>query len=218
MRRPLFAAATTAALCLAASVAATAPARADASPGPNPSGSADTSTLLDPTSDSALLNLLGQQGVTYYPITSASEAVDYADATVDATLVISEDERPSAADLSQLHSVGFGRVVILNDDASTVSSFLLNASVAGYTDNLTAPVQPGCTMTDPQAAGSVDFHTESATFTTGGTNEVAGCYPVGGAPTLIYQSYGGADAVAVGSTTFFENDEQIGRASCRERV
>ena len=181
------------------------PARADTAPGP--SKSVDTSTLLEPTSDSALLNLLGQQGVTYYPVTTPRAAVKYADSTLDTTLVISEDERLGADSLAELHSVGFGRVVILDNDATTVSSYLLGAGIRSYTGDVTTPVEPACTIADPVAAGSIDLHTESATFTAGTTDQVAGCYPVNGAPTLLYQNYGGADAFALGSTTFFENDE-----------
>lgn len=202
---PRLTAVATVALCAAVGVMASAPAHADVSP--SPSGSVDTSTLLDPNSDTALLNLLGQQGVTYYPITAPSEAIQYSDATLDTTLVISEDEVLSADGLAELHRAGFGRVVILNNDATTISSFLLGAGVSSYTDNITTLVQPSCTIADPVAAGSVDLHTASATFTAGATDQVASCYPVNGAPTLIYQNYGGADAYAVGSTTFFENDE-----------
>ncbi|HMC70147.1 MAG TPA: DUF4350 domain-containing protein, partial [Mycobacteriales bacterium] len=196
---------TVAAVCAVVGVIAAAPAHADAAP--SPSGSVDTSTLVDPTSDSALLNLLGQQGVRYYPVSTALEAVSYSDATLDTTLVISEDERLGADGLAELHKVGFGRVVILDNDAATISSYLLGASVGTYTDDVTTLVQPSCTIQDPIAAGGVDLHSASATFAVGGTDEVAGCYPVNGAPTLIYQNYGGADAYAVGSTTFFENDE-----------
>ena len=199
------AAAAAVALCAAVGVMVGTPAYADVTP--SPSGSVDTSTLLDPNSDTALLNLLGQQGVTYYPITVPGEAVRYADGTPDTTLVISEDERLSTDGLAALHRAGFGRVVILNNDAATISAFLLGAGVGSYTDNITTLVQPSCTIADPVAAGSVDLHTASATFTAGETDQVASCYPVNGAPTLIYQTYGGADAYAVGSTTFFENDE-----------
>src|SRR5581483_1222030 len=199
------AAAAAVALCAAVGVMAGTPAYADVTP--SPSGSVDTSTLLDPNSDTALLNLLGQQGVTYYPITVPGEAIRYADGTPDTTLVISEDERLSTDGLAALHRAGFGRVVILNNDAATISAFLLGAGVGSYTDNITTLVQPSCTIADPVAAGSVDLHTASATFTAGGTDQVASCYPANGAPTLIYQTYGGADAYPVVSTPFFENDE-----------
>lgn len=202
---PRLAAAVAVALCAAVGVMAGTPAHADVTP--SPSGSVDTSTLLDPSSDTALLNLLGQQGVTYNPITVPDEAIRYADEASDTTLVISEDERLSTDGLAALHRAGFGRVVILNNDAATIGAFLLGAGVGSYTDNITTLVPPSCTIADPVAAGRVDLHTASATFTAGETDQVAGCYPVNGAPTLIYQTYGGTDAYAVGSTTFFENDE-----------
>ncbi len=165
----------------------------------------DTSTLLEPTSSSALLNLLGQRGVAYYPVRHLDVVLSFA--SPDATLVISDDERPSVLALDRLVSAGFGRIIILNNDAVTVTAFMPNVSVSRLAYAVTAPVQPSCTQPDALAAGSVDLHTSAVTFTVSSTdNAVVGCYPVGGAPTLVYSGQGTSDAVAVSSTTFFEND------------
>jgi hypothetical protein len=112
----------------------------------------------------------------------------------------------SSDGLAELHTVGFGRVVILDDDPTTIASYLLGASVGSFTGEVTTLVDPACSIADPVAAGSVDLQSASETFNAGLTDEVAGCYPVKGAPTLLYQNYGGADAYAIGSTSFFEND------------
>lgn len=192
------------------SVSAVAPARADATPGPSPSPSAsvDTSTLLEPTSDSALLNLLGQQNVAYFPETQVRDVLNFAGS--DTTLVIDDDERPDASTLDVLTNTGFGSVIILNNDAATIGAFFPGVRVGRYTDGLTAPVAPSCTQPDALAAGSVDLHTNSATFDLSAfsiTNSpVTGCYPVGGAPTMIDSSAGTTYVVALGSATFLEND------------
>lgn len=201
MRRRLTA---LAALCGAALFGPTAiaPARADVTP--SPSASVDTSTLLEPTSDSALLNLLGQQGVAYYPARRIDDVLAYADP--DTTLVISDDEHPDQSTLDQLSSGGFGRVIILNADAATVATFMPQVSVGEYV-TATAPVAPSCTQSDAVAAGNVDLDTASSTFTLGAANlGDVGCYPVDGASTMVYSSDGEADVFALGSTTFFEND------------
>lgn len=201
---------TTAAVCaMFLGVTAVAPAHADVTPSPipsaSPSASVDTSTLLDPTSDSALLNLLGQQGVAYFPEMQLDNVLDYADA--DTTLVIDDDERLNSAALDQLAGSGFGRIIILNNDATTIDAFMPNVRIGKYTDALTAPVNPSCTQPDAVAAGSVDLETSSATFDVGATDDtVNSCYPVGGAPTMIDSAFSTTDVVALGSTTFFEND------------
>ena len=185
-------------------MAAAAPAHADVTPSPSPNASVDTSTLLDPTSDSALLNLLGQQNVAYYPETQVADVLGLADGNT--TLVISDDERPDSTMLNELVSAGFGRVVILNNDAATIDAFMPLVRVGKYTA-VTAPLDPSCTQSDAAAAGSVDLHASTATFDLSATDDtVVACYPVGGAPTMINGVFSSTDVVAIGSTTFFEND------------
>jgi hypothetical protein len=202
MRRALFALAATALLC----TAATAPARAAATP--SPSASVDTSTLLQPDSDSALLNLLGQQGVSYFPVRTLGAALNYEGS--DATLVISDDKLLSVTELSQVASSRFGRIVILNNDTSTLDTLMPGASISTFTGSLVTPLQPSCDQQDAMAAGTVDFHDSSASFELPtGTTNLVGCYPVNGKPTFVYESYNGGaryDAVAIGSATFIDNN------------
>lgn len=193
-----------------------APAHADATP--SPSASVDASTLLDPTSDSALLNLLGQQGVDYFPESQLDDVLS--DADTDATLVISDDERPDKATLDQLDLAGFGRIVILNNDPATFNKFAHGVRVGKYVA-ATAPVSPSCDHDDAEAAGSVDFHASSATFIADPDYRPSfSCYPLDGAPTLIYTLHGGTRVVAIGSTTFFENDRlaSAGNAALALRI
>lgn len=209
---------TTSVCTLILTMTALAPARADVTPSPSPSSPVDTSTLRDPTSDSALLNLLGQQGVAYYPVTQLGDALNYAGS--DTTLVISEDERPDPSTLKQLSLSGFGRVVILNNVQDTIVAFLADVVVDKYTEGITTPVAPSCTQPDAVAAGSVDLHASSAIFDLAADPTLVGCYPVGGKPTMVYASRGSTDVVVLGSTTFFENDElaAAGNAALALRV
>ncbi len=197
-------------------IASAAPAHADVTP--SPSAPVDTSTLLDPTSDSALLNLLGQQGVAYFPETDIDAVLEDADPRT--TLVISDDERPDATILKELPTSGFGRVVILNNDTATISAFMVGARV-GKRISVAAPVDPSCAQPDAAAAGTIDLHSSTATFDLSATDDtVDACYLVGGAPTMINGILGATDIVAIGSTTFFENDRlaSAGNAALALRI
>jgi hypothetical protein len=202
--RPLFAAAAMAALGAVLSVVTVTPAHADASP--SPSGSVDTSTLLEPTSDSALLNLLGQQGVEYVPVTVGAEARDAGSS--DSTLVIDQDEQPGPAVLTELKDAGYGRVIILSNDSDAFDVFMPNVSVGPDTVRASTPLSPSCPQTDALAAGDILMSGTSATFTINATDGSAmGCYAVTGFPTLAYSGNASSDVVALGSGTFYENDE-----------
>ena len=198
MRRYLLALAATTLICTVAA----APAHAAT---PSPSASVDTSTLLQPDSDSALLNLLGQQGVSYYPVRTVGAALGYQGS--DATLVISDDKLLSTAELSAVADSQFGRIVILNNDTSTLETLLPGATISTFTSTLATPVQPSCAQQDAAAAGAVDFHDNSASFDlAAGNNGLVGCYPVNGKPTMVYlQSTARYDVVALGSATFIDN-------------
>ena len=204
MRRTLLALVPATLLCVAAT---TAPARADVTPSPSPSSSVDTSTLRQPTSDSAMLNMLGQQGVDYYPITDLNEALSGANSGT--TLVISDGEFPSTDDLTQISDAGFGRIIILNNDASTVSTLIPGVTVKPYTNPLRQPTSPSCSQADAAAAGSVAFEDNTAAFdvseadTSGGP--IVGCYLVNGASSLVSYDSGGTSIIALGSSTFTEN-------------
>jgi len=201
MRRPLLALAATALLLGAV---ATAPAHA-ATATPSPSSPVDNGTLIQPDSDSALLNLLGQQGVDYFPVRTVDAALSYQGA--DATLVISDDEHPTADELARLALGRFGRIVILNNDETTLNTLLPGVAVSTFTGTLASPVQPSCDQQDAAAAGAVDFADDSATFTLpAGSSKLVGCYPVNGKPTLVYQSDLAYDVVALGSSTFIDNN------------
>jgi hypothetical protein len=197
------AAAAAAACCVALTVIA-APAHADSSP--SPSAAVDDSTLLEPSSDSALLNLLGRQGVAYYPVSSAGQAFTYAG--LDTTLVIGQSELPNGYDLSGLTSLTFGRVIVLDDDDATFNAFAPNVHFHTVTETTPAMPSPACAQTDAVAAGSISLTgTASHFLLDSSSGSVVGCYPVNGHPLLVYTSDGSTDAVALGSTTFFENDE-----------
>lgn len=187
----------------AASVAVSAPAHADASSSPDP---VDTSTLINPTSDSALLNLLGQQGVSYIPVTDPSSAKDAAGR--DSTLVIDAYEHPTDFALSELISTRFGRVVILNNEPNTLNAFMPEVGYNSYADAPGAAVNPSCSQADAVAAGSLHLTERPATFVLSAAgNFASGCYPIDGHPTFAYARDGSADVAALGSAAFFENDE-----------
>ncbi|HEU5429382.1 MAG TPA: DUF4350 domain-containing protein [Actinocrinis sp.] len=196
------------ALCAAVSVlaAAAAPMPAHADALPSPSGSVDTSTLLDPTSDSALLNLLGQQGVRYYPVTGVGEVLDHWGPNT--TLVIDESEHLDDYDLTRLTSFPFGRVIILDSDPAVITAFAPEIHFDTFADSVPVPLSPACTQADAAAAGAIDLTGSPAQFILNATSgSVAGCYPVNGHPTFAYVRDGSSDVVTLGSATFFENDE-----------
>ncbi|MGH3415105.1 MAG: DUF4350 domain-containing protein [Actinocrinis sp.] len=178
-----------------------------ADPTPSPADSTG-SPLLEPTSTSAMLNLLGEQGVDYTPTTDVAEAL--ADAAFGTTLVIDEGEHLSAASLQQLTDAGFGRVVILNNDSDTVGAFLPTVTVDGSTSDLSAPLSPSCATPDTMAAGTIQLFDSSATFSdSAASGSVDDCYPVqGGKPTFVsgVGVNGSTYVLALGSAAFFENE------------
>jgi hypothetical protein len=218
MRRPLFALAATALLCAAAA----SPAHAAASPGPSPSSSPSDSTLIAPDSDSALLNLLGQQGVDYFPELSLDDALAFSGA--DTTLVIDSDEQPTADQLREIANGRFGRIILLNNDTSTLDALMPGVSIARYTDVLSTPIQPACNQLDAAAAGDVQFDDYSASFdidpaAANGPTAV-GCYPVNGAPTLVAKNTVSGDVIALGSVSLIDNDKltEAGNAALALRL
>lgn len=189
---------------LALALAAAAPAAADATPAP--SNGVDTSTLVSPTNDDALLNLLGQQGVSYQPVTTLAAATQ--GNAADTTLVIDNEEIPSSSDLSEVAALGFGRVIILSSDPNTLSALAPGVTVANAaTSPASSTLQPSCNESDAAAAGSVDLEESTDTYTlTSGTPGIA-CYPVGGASALVEVPAANAvgDVIVLGSTAYFEN-------------
>ena len=189
---------------LALTLAATGPAAAD--PTPTPSGGVDTSTLVSPSNDDAMLNLLGQQGVSYRPVTNVNEALraDWA-AT---TLVIDADEVPSSADLTDVADAGYGRIIILNDDGETLHALAPTVTVV-QRDWFTATpsVAPSCSQVDALAAGSIDLEGSTTTYSLPPDSSGTTCYPVNGAPSLIDVPAvnGNGDVIVLGSTAYFEN-------------
>jgi hypothetical protein len=202
IRPPRLAALVTgAALALCLPVICTPAAHADATASPSPS--VNTGTLIDPKGNAALLNLLDEQGVTYYPVTSAANAVS--DAGTDSTLVIDSAENLSGADLALLDNASFGRVILLDDDQPTLNALMPGLTVADGFASAAGPMDPACDEADAMAAGAVSFDTVSTFTPAPGTQ--TGCYPIQGSPSVVFADTvpTGGDAVAIGSSDFFTN-------------
>ena len=205
MKRRLRAFAATAALCAVVGVTA---AGCTSSPGggsPNPSDSVDTSTLIDPTSDSALLNLLSQQGVRYFYRSVSALPANYSGH--DATLVIGEGDALNPGDFAKLAGAGFSRVIVLGGNDAVLGTFAPQIRVHAFGLGSPEPVDPSCAQTDALAAGGADLKDPTATFVVDANGGAVGCYPVDGFPTFAYADEGPSDVVALGSATFFENDQ-----------
>lgn len=165
----------------------------------------DNGTLIQPDSDSALLNLLGQQGIDYYPVRTVDAALGYEGA--DTTLVISDDEHLTSDELARIALGRFGRIIILNNDEDAITTLLPGARLDTFTGSLSSPVRPSCDQQDAAAAGAVNFFDSSATFKVPATStDLVGCYPVDGKPTMVYESALAYDVVALGSSTFIDNN------------
>ena len=175
---------------------------------PTPSNGVDTATLANPSSDDAMLNLLGEQGVSYSPVTSPAQALGTGD-TEDFTLVIDQEEIPNTSMLNLLSNAGFGRIVVLNNRSDTLSA--LTGGAVGLAQTAVAPqsatLNPSCAQSDAVAAGNVDLEEGTATFSLDSTSDATGCYQVEGAPVLVDAGSprGLGDVIALGSTAFFEN-------------
>lgn len=144
-----------AAACLAAAtclLAPAAPAYADSGPA---ASSASQGPFADPTNDDGMLNLLMEDGVQYTTSTDADDAASYSGS--DSTLVIDSDETGlSDADISELATNAWGRVIILSGDQNLVDAFAPGVAVAGNAaPESGSTVAPGCGQPDASAAGSV---------------------------------------------------------------
>ena len=191
-------------LALALAVAAAGPAAAD--PTPAPSNGVDTSTLVSPTSDDALLNLLGEQGVSYQPATTFEEVL--ATDRQDETLVIDTSEVPDPVALSEFSSVAFSRVIILDDDVNTLEALAPGVSVDQTSVSGPATkLEPSCSQSDALAAGNVDLEEATSTYTLNPGTVGTTCYPVDGAASFVrvHAQTGNGDVIVLGSTAFFEN-------------
>jgi hypothetical protein len=186
------------------SVGATGTALAAASP--TPSNGVDTTTLANPSSDDALLNLLGEQGVSYTPITSPDDAL-VGDAQ-DVTLVIDPDEIPDQSTLAQLSNAGIGRIIVLNNNADTLTQLTGGVGVAQSSASpQSTTLEPACAEPDAAAAGNLDLEEGTATFSIAPGTPAIGCYQVEAAPALVdvASPQGTGDVIALGSTAYFEN-------------
>jgi len=173
---------------------------------PTPSNGVDTATLANPSSDDALLNLLGEQGVSYSPITSPEQALR--GDPQDVTLVIDPDEIPDQSMLAQLSNAGLGRIIVLNNNADTLAQLADGVSVAQTSASpQSTTLEPACTEPDAAAAGTLDLEEGTATFAITAGTPATGCYQVDGAPALVDTGspQGTGDVLALGSTAFFEN-------------
>ncbi|HEY3869917.1 MAG TPA: DUF4350 domain-containing protein [Actinocrinis sp.] len=190
----------------------------------------NTSNLLQPEADDAMLNLLAQDNISYTPVTTLAAAMDF-DGN-DATLVIDSGEVLSRGELSDLTGDGqFARVVILNNDPTTLAALAPGVSLGQQSVESTGTVAPGCSEREAAAAGPVDLAGDTATFavtgpagtaspsatatpkavnSAGSGSRVAAqsCYQVDGQPAMVVlnQSPMGGDVVVLGSETFTENE------------
>jgi len=147
---------------------ATSPAYA-ASPSPSA-----TTALISPENDDAMLNMLMGAGVQYTTASAADDAAAYSSSGT--TLVIDSDEtNMSAADIAELATGTWGRVIILSDDPNLLQAFAPGVSASGTsaTSSATATytadptlVSHGsaCTQTNATAAGSVVMPGGSVTY------------------------------------------------------
>ena len=191
--RPHRSAAARAALVLASAALALGPAAA---------AQADSGPLLDPTNDDAMLNLLMENGVAYNTAENAGEALAYSGS--DATLVINDDETGlPTADLDQLATARWGRVVILTTDPSVLAAFAPGVALDGATqdaESAAGDLSPDCAQPDAAAAGPVrapgftSYYTIAAALSASATataaptatsapsasftSDVTGCYDV----------------------------------------
>jgi hypothetical protein len=125
--------------------------------GPVGSARADSGQLVDPANNDAMLNILMHNGVEYDTAQDVDEALAYQGP--DATLVINDDETAlSQAEITDLATTQWGRVVILTDDPAVLSAFAPGVQIADGSDNAEPTsdgVPPACTQTDAVAAGPV---------------------------------------------------------------
>jgi hypothetical protein len=178
------------------------PAHADTA---SPAATADTSTLINPSSDGALINLLGHEGVKYEPVTTFAQA--QALSGLDSTLVVN-DNSLTAAELESLRNTQFARVILLEANSDALQKF-----TAGDVDSTqlaakaVTTTDAQCGQTDAAASGAISYPTTVTTYQISGKSAI-GCYPVGASPSLVYlptttgYTY---DVIALGSGDFFNN-------------
>ncbi|MBR7831988.1 hypothetical protein KDL01_01880 [Actinospica durhamensis] len=126
--------------------------------GPAAMAGADSGPLADPTNNDALLNLLMENGVEYDTAQSPDEALG--DAGPDSTLVINDDEVGlSAAEVSELATAQWGRVIVLTTDADLLAAFAPGVTLAGSSDDpersTTTGLQASCDQADAAVAGTI---------------------------------------------------------------
>jgi hypothetical protein len=194
------------AVTAAAILATTAPAAADANP------NVQVSTLAQPDSDDALLNILTEQGVDYEPVTDAISAFNAGGP--ETTLVIDEDESLSRSDLDLLASAHFARIILLTRDPGTLNEFFPGADISTSRTNASADIAAACTEPNDMATSAGAIESPGPLFTYALPDGTAGqaCYPVGGSPSMIELHSGpdggvpgGTDMILLGSTAFLEN-------------
>lgn len=175
------------------------------SPAPNADPAPSDSTLINPTSDSALINLLDRQGVRYEPATTVDAAT--AGDLTHSTLVLDEDSGLSAADLKALSRLPFARVVVLGSDPEALSALTGGAlTAAGQAGPPAAAVPADCAYADAFTAGPADFPEPVALYHAGNAGGIA-CYGIGDGSAVAYLPPGPRpyDVVALGSDAFAEN-------------
>jgi len=202
-----------------------------AAPPAQAASSATGTPLVSPENDDAMLNMLIENGIEYTSSTAADDAASYSGS--DTTLVIDQDETSlNIAEIDELATASWGRVIILSDDPSIISAFALGVTVADPTSTSTSAVvspSSGCTQSDASAAGPVVMPDgaetyqlpQSATPTAGASaatptdtaqaayTDLTGCY-IGGsdnAPALVslHNNRTGGDVILLGWTDFTEN-------------
>ena len=133
-----------------------------------------TTPLISPENDDAMLNMLMEDGVQYTTASAADDAAAYSGSGT--TLVIDSDEtNMSTADIAELATGTWGRVIILSDDPNLLDAFAPGVSASGGTENSSATamynadptlVSPGshCTQSNATAAGAVEMPGGSVTY------------------------------------------------------
>ncbi|WP_051451465.1 DUF4350 domain-containing protein [Actinospica robiniae] len=140
--------------------------------GPSAVARADSSTLIDPTSNDAMLNILIRNGVEYDTAEDVDEVISYGNP--DATLVIDGDEVAlEPFEIAELATGDWGRVVILTDDPAVLAAFAPGVRPAGTTHDAeqnAGQLDPSCDQTDAATAGSVRAPGTTEYFSIGGAD------------------------------------------------
>jgi hypothetical protein len=139
-------------------------------------GSAAARRADDPRSSTgtgagALAALLSAQGVRVTTTDRVSDTVSRLGP--QATLVVANGDRLTAAEAHRLLKAGAGRVILLRPNTPALTAFDVRATARTPS---TDTVAPGCSVPEATRAGSISVSDVRATYRTDGRAEVS-CYP-----------------------------------------